>query len=76
MAKNKQRKLEGFSERLKEEKMKSGLTCIEISKRIGRERKSIYGYMYGDTQPDAYTLAKLCVVFNTSADYLLFGKRL
>lgn len=74
MANIKHKRLMGFSERLKEKKDESGLTCNEISKRIGRERKSIYGYMRGDVQPDTYTLAKLCVVLNVSADYLLFGK--
>ncbi len=74
MARARRKKLEVFSERLAQAVFDSGLSNTEISRRIGRERKSIYGYMRGDVQPDAYVLAKLCVILNVSADYLLFGK--
>ena len=74
MANIRHKRLEGFSERLRQAIYDSGMTCIEISRRIERERKSIYGYMRGDVQPDAYTMARLCTVLNVSADYLLFGK--
>lgn len=74
MANVRHKRLEGFSERLRQAIFDSGMNCVEISKHIDRERKSIYGYMRGDVQPDAYTIAKLCVVLNVSADYLLFGK--
>ena len=74
MANIRHKKLEGFSERLRQAIFDSGMNCVEISRNIDRERKSIYGYMHGDVQPDAYTIAKLCVVLNVSADYLLFDK--
>lgn len=63
-----------MNERLKEAINQSGLNCVEIGKRVGLERKSIYAYRDGDTYPNAMILAKLCVVLNVSADYLLFGK--
>lgn len=76
MANIKHKILEGFDERLSQAVKDSGMTCIEISKHIERERKSIHLYMRGEVQPDICTLAKLCEVLNVSADYLLFGKRL
>lgn len=60
-----------FYERLQEEKIKSGLNCCQIAQMIGCERKTIYSYLNGSTSPDALKLAKLCVLFNVSADYML-----
>lgn len=46
----------------------------KLASMIGKERKVIYSYLYGDTTPDALTLARLCVALDISADWLLFGK--
>lgn len=74
MAKNKHYSPEGFTERLKELWLLSGLTQIEIAQRIGYDRKSIAAWINGDYVPNILALARLCSVFNVSADYLLFGK--
>lgn len=65
---------EGFSARLYESYIKSGLEITEISKRTKMARSSVYGYMYYGITPNITALAKLCVVLNIDADYLLFGK--
>ena len=63
----------GFFERLYDVYMKSGLEVTEISKRTGIARSSVYGYLYYGITPNITALFKLCIIFNTSADYLLFG---
>lgn len=65
--------LEGFTERLRESWTASGLTQGEIAQRIGTERKAFCSYINAKSMPDALRLARLCAVFNVSADYLLFG---
>lgn len=66
--------LEGFTERLRESWTASGLTQGEIAQRIGTERKAFCSYINARSMPDALRLARLCAVFNVSADYLLFGR--
>lgn len=74
MAKSKRYAPEGFTERLKELWLLSGRTQCEIAQQIGYERKSIAAWINGDYAPSILALARLCSVFNVSADYLLFGK--
>lgn len=74
MARNKDYSPEGFSKRLRDLWLLSGLTQTEVASRIGYERKSICAWMNGDCAPNILALARLCSVFNVSADYLLFGK--
>lgn len=65
----------GFPDRLAEAIKTSGLTCAQISKIVGRNRKMIYDYKNGHHSPDAVVLAKLCKLLNVSADWLLFGEK-
>lgn len=74
MAKTKHYPLRGFDERLRELWLMSGLTQKQIAQCIGYERKTVRAWIYGDCTPNALALARLCSVFNVSADYLLFGK--
>ena len=74
MAKLNRRRLEGLSERLRALIDNSGLTYVELAKRMGIHRHTLCSYREGDVQPDSYTLARFCLVFHVSADYLLFGK--
>lgn len=74
MAKNKHYSPVGFSKRLKEVWLASGMTQGEVSRRIGYERKSISAWMNGDHVPSILALARLCKLFHVSADHLLFGE--
>lgn len=75
MARPKRTKLYGFSERLEEAFLASGMSKKEFAEKIGKERKAVYLYLDGTTPPDTFTLAKICVVLKVSADWLLFGKK-
>lgn len=66
--------LEGFAERLRDIWIVSGKTQKEIVEQIGITRGSFSSYIYGDIMPNALYLARICIVFNVSADYLLFGQ--
>ena len=66
--------LEGFAGRLRELWLASGKTQKEIAHQIGASRSAFAHYIYEDGMPNALYLARLCIVFHVSADYLLFGK--
>lgn len=65
---------EGFSQRLYDTYIASGLEVTKISERTGISRSSVYGYMYYGITPHINALAKLCKVLNVTSDYLLFGE--
>lgn len=65
---------EGFTERLYDTVLKSGLEITEISRKTGISRSSVYAYVINGYAPNITALAKLCKVLGVSADYLLFGK--
>lgn len=75
MCKVKHYPLVGFSKRLNDTFLKSGLTQIRLAEIIGIERKSIANYLYGVSEPQASILAKICKELHVSADYLLFGEK-
>lgn len=58
----------GFWERFEEAVSCSGLSKAEIARRIGVHRHSLYA---SDHVPSALTIAKVCAITHTSADYLL-----
>lgn len=74
MPRNRTGIIDGFAERLNNLILESGLTYTEIAKKVGRERKTIYGYKNGVCVPDAVVLMKLCGVLKTTPNYLLLGK--
>ena len=74
MAKTRTGIINGFAERLDDLIFESQLSCSEIGKKVGRERKSIYAYKNGLCVPDAVTLIKLCEVLKTTPNYLLLGR--
>ena len=67
--------LQGFPERLTETIEAQGITTRQLCECTGKERKTIYAYKYGDTAPDALTLARMCCLLRVSADWLLFGTK-
>ena len=66
--------IEGFPERFKKLIAESGYSMIEIAQKVGRDRKALYGYLHGDSSPDAVVIVKLCEVLKTTPNYLLLGK--
>ena len=61
MCRQQRRRLYGFSERLKEAFLASGMTKIEFANKIGRERKMTYEYLNGSTPPRyIYASKNLC----------------
>lgn len=65
---------EGFAQRLYEVWLVSGMTQMEVSRRIRWDRKSVSAWLMGDIAPNILALARLCRLFHVSADYLLFGE--
>lgn len=65
--------LEGFADRLRDEMYDKNITQVELSERIGMERKSIGKYVNGESTPNCLFLARICKYLDVSADYLLFG---
>ena len=65
---------EGFTERLYESVIKSGLEITKISRTTGIPRTSLYAYVFDGVVPNITVLAKMCKLLGVSADYLLFGK--
>lgn len=63
--------VEIIKERLREEIKNSGLTTVEIAKRIGVSPEMVTQYMTTKKLPRLDTFAKLCRELDVSADYLL-----
>lgn len=64
----------GFSERLYNAWIASGIDLADLSRRTGIRPNGLYGYMYYGTTPNITYLGRLCEALKVSADYLLFGR--
>ncbi len=62
---------EMIKERLREELKASGLTTVEIAKRVGVSPEMITQYMTTKKLPKLDTFARLCKELELSADYIL-----
>lgn len=60
-----------FGDRLKQLRKESGLTQLDLSKKIGIVRSAISNYETNRTMPDPTTLNELAQLFDVSTDYLL-----
>ncbi len=60
-----------IKERLTEEIKSSGLTTVEIGKRVGIDSSMITKYKTTNKMPSLETFALLCKVIDASADYIL-----
>ena len=60
-----------FGNRLKEIRLRSGLTQAQLADRLNISASTIGMYEQGRREPDNNTLTKLCIELNTSVDYLL-----
>ena len=71
-----QRKIYCFdlTNRLNQACEQSGLSNEQIGKRAGLSRKQIYAYRNGVNTPNAFYMAKICLVLGVSADWILLGK--
>lgn len=58
-------------EKLRELRLKHGLTTTELGKEIGCSNPTITNYELGNRKPDPETLVKLANYFGVSVDYLL-----
>lgn len=67
--------IQGFNERMQQAVNNSNLPTTEIARKCGIDRKVIYRSCYDFYMPNSSNLAKICVVLNVSADWLLGLKR-
>ncbi len=63
--------VEMIKERLKEEIKASGLTTVEIARRVGISPEMVTQYMTTKKLPKLDTFARLCKELDLSADYIL-----
>lgn len=64
----------GFAERLDSLIQQNGYTYNFVAERVGRERKSVYGWKNGTTIPDGVIIVRLCTLLHATPNYLLLGK--
>ena len=63
-----------FAENLKQLRKKSGMTQLELSKKLGTVHSTISMYERGEREPDLDTINRIAKIFGVSADYLLGQK--
>lgn len=63
--------IETIKTRLKEEIKNSGLTTVEIAKRVGISPEMVTQYVTTKKLPKLDTFARLCKELDVSADYIL-----
>jgi len=61
-------------ERIRTLRAAAKMTQSELSQRLGISPSAVGMYEQGRRQPDPETVLKLCRMFQTSADWLLFGE--
>ncbi len=60
-----------FNEKLKQLRISSGFTQVEIAKKLGITDRAYQRYEYGEREPNFNILLKLSIIFNVSLDALL-----
>ena len=63
--------IETIKTRIKEEIKNSGLTTVEIAKRVGISPEMVTQYVTTKKLPKLDTFARLCKELDVSADYIL-----
>jgi len=71
---NTERKESPLALRLRELRLKAGLTQEQIAPQIDVARATYAGYEVGKSVPDIYTLEKIANVYGVSLDYLINRK--
>ena len=64
-------KVDGFDRRLKTAIAESNLSVTEVQRKSGVSRSNMWSYMFDGVNPSVYTLKRLAITLNVSADYLL-----
>lgn len=60
-----------FKERIRELRLENKLSQKQLSQELGLSEKTISHYESGYSEPSLEILMKICICFETSADYLL-----
>ena len=63
--------IEDIKARLREEIKRSGMTTVELARRVGVSSEMITQYCTTQKLPRLDTFARLCQVLDVSADYIL-----
>lgn len=66
--------IENFHNRLIALMDEKHFTGAELARAIEVEKNRIYVWRKGTCYPQMFYLARMCVVFDVSADYLIMGK--
>ncbi len=61
----------GFNEKLKEIRIENGYSQKQVAEKLEISVTCYAGYEQGYRQPDLKMLARICVLFDVSADFLL-----
>lgn len=62
-----------LGEKLKEERIKKGVTETEVAKTLGLAQSTISKYEHGIKEPSNGALVALAKYYGVSTDYLLLG---
>lgn len=62
-----------FGERLRDARIKKGLTQQELSQQIGVAKSTLTGYEKGNREPDVFKIKKIIEALDIDADYLIVG---
>ncbi len=63
--------VEKIKERLSQEIINSGLTTVQLAKKVGVSPEMITQYKTTQKMPSIETFTRLCIVLDVSADYIL-----
>ena len=63
--------LQDFANRLKEQRLKFGLSQDQLAKMVNTNKKVISTYENGSRQPSFETLVRFAILYRVSTDYLL-----
>lgn len=66
--------IENFPTRLIALMDEKHFTCAGLARAIEVDKNRIYAWRKGTCYPQMFYLARMCVVFDVSADYLMMGK--
>ena len=67
--------VEGLSDRIREQRIRMGITQGEMARRIGGRIRAVNDYESGVRQPSYASLLALAALFDVSTDYLLGVKK-